>query len=102
LEYAGADAVRRSGLHQKVGKEFKNASKAEATDRKLENSKSLGEAVQSHVREETMDPLRERSEIDRERGGSGKYHRARPGAALASTPRGQVSIVPSKGKKIKF
>jgi hypothetical protein len=104
LEYAGADAVRRSGLHQKAVKEFKAASKTDAAKRAWETkSKLLGEdATHDQVKDEITQPLPRRNGKPRQKGGDGKHHRARPGAALASAPREQASIVPSQGKKIIF
>ena len=103
LEYAGADAVRRSGLHQKVV-EHKPASKTDAASRTPETkSKVLGEdATRDQVRNEITRPVSRRNGIPKQKASAGKHHRARPGAALASAPREQASIVPSQGKKIIF
>ena len=104
LEYAGTDAVRRSGLHHNVAGNLARAPKTNTTGRKSGTKSSLlGENVtHGQDREKIPPPLPMHSGVPKEKVSVGKHHRPRPGAALASAPRGQASIVPSQGKKITF
>lgn len=90
LEYAGADAVRRSGLQPKPAVDSGRRSKGKRFD--------AGEGVDTI---EEGSPAK-RAKLGKQKEGSGKQHRLRPGAALATAQREQTAIVPSEGKKTKF
>lgn len=96
LEFASADAVRRSGLQPKPeGGKGKGKGGGPRQHKKRD-----GEAQVEVEEGEDDQPATKRTKYTKE--GSGKHHRLRPGAALAGAPREQPSIVPSEGKKIKF
>jgi len=103
LEYAGADAVRRSGLHPKAVR-VEGTSKTNARRRESAKKSSVSEDVIAHgqFREENTPRLPKQGGASGEKVAGGNHHRARPGATLASAPRQQASIVPSQGKKITF
>ncbi|KAF8306794.1 hypothetical protein DL93DRAFT_2088515 [Clavulina sp. PMI_390] len=90
LEYAGADAVRRSGLQPKTNTEGKSA--ARGGKGKGSQPMDIGEEGHSSRPKKT----------DGNVAGKNKHHRLRPGAALAGAQRETTAILPSEGKKIKF
>jgi hypothetical protein len=103
LEYAGADAVRRSGLHPRPVR-VEGASKTHARGRESTKKSGVSEDDVAHgqLREENTLRLPKQGGATGEKVTGRNHHRARPGATLASAPRQQTSIVPSQGKKITF
>ena len=103
LEYAGADAVRRSGLHPRaVGVEGASKTNARGRESAKKSGVSGDDVAHGQVREEKVSRPPKQGGAPGEKVAGGNHHRARPGAALASAPRQQASIVPSQGKKITF
>lgn len=92
LEYAGPDAVRRSGLHESP-RENKVKGKGVRKPRPVQNTTDEGSGEER---------LLKRGKFERESGKGDRERRKKPGAALAGAPREQAGIVESTGKKIVF
>lgn len=104
LEFAGADAVRRSGLHE--SKEDKKGKGKGGAGRRPQHSKD-SRGVDDDADGEARPPKRAKfvdgdGPTSAQEGRGDKGGRKKPGAALAGAPREQAGIVESTGKKIVF
>jgi hypothetical protein len=99
LEFASAQAIRRSGLHKELTKDDKGAKSKKRQQRPAyAQDGSPGDEEEANGSPAKKARFSKPSTDAR----TGAHNRLKPGAALAGAPREQAGIVPSLGKKIVF